>query len=329
MESGLEQGLSDKMNWTVRPFTFFGGKGGTGKTTCAAAYACHLAARGCRTLLVSTDPAHSTSDVLDVSLGPVMTPVAENFWGLEVDPALEARRYIASIQDKMLSIVSPAIVDEIKKQMEIAYTSPGAEEAAIFDKFVELMDERGKTYDAIVFDTAPTGHTLRLLSLPEILGGWIETLIAKRRKAMEMFGMAGRFDEDMKRRAQDDPVIEALVRRRDRFERSRNYLTDPGASAFYFVLNAEKMPILETARAVEMLVKFGIGVGGVVVNRVIPEDAGDFFRERLAAQEGYLRDIEERFGHLHRIVRLPLLRTDVQGMEQITKIAKFMEAIDA
>ena len=132
--------------------------------------------------------------------------------------------------------------------------------------------------------------------------------ITKRRKAMELFGMAGRFDEDMRRRAEDDPVVEALVRRRDRFERSRRYLTDPGASAFYFVLNAERMPILETARAVEMLTKFGIGVGGVVVNRVIPEDAGDFFRERLAAQKGYLEDIEGRFGRLRRIVRLPLLR---------------------
>ena len=255
-ESSFEERGAGLPGPGCRPFTFFGGKGGTGKTTCAAAYACHLSSRGCRTLLVSTDPAHSTSDVLDVQLGADITPVAENLWGLEVDPALEARRYISEIQERMLSIVSPAIVDEIKKQMEIAYTSPGAEEAAIFDKFVELMDERGKTYDAIVFDTAPTGHTLRLLSLPEILGGWIESLIDKRRKAMEMFGMAGRFDEDMRKRAEDDPVIEALTRRRDRFERSRRYLTDPGASAFFFVLNAEKMPILETARAVEMLTKF-------------------------------------------------------------------------
>ena len=264
-----------------------------------------------------------------MQLGADITPVAENLWGLEVDPALEARRYISEIQERMLSIVSPAIVDEIKKQMEIAYASPGAEEAAIFDKFVELMDERGRAYDAIVFDTAPTGHTLRLLSLPEILGGWIENLIAKRRKAMEMFGMAGRFDKEMRRRAEQDPVVEALVRRRDRFERSRRYLTDPGASAFYFVLNAERMPILETARAVEMLMKFGIGVGGVVVNRVIPEDAGEFFRERLAAQKGYLEDIGERFGRLRRIVRLPLLRTDVQGMDQIKKIAEWIGEIDA
>ena len=221
-ESSFEErgvGVSSLPSLGCRSFTFFGGKRGTGKTTCAATYTCHLSSRGYRTLLVSTDPAHSTSDVLDVQLGADITPVAENLWGLEVDPALEARRYISEIQERMLSIVSPAIVDEIKKQMEIAYTSPGAEEAAIFDKFVELMDERGKAYDAIVFDTAPTGHTLRLLSLPEILGGWIENLIAKCRKAMEMFGMAGRFDKEMRKRAEEDPIIDALIHQRDYSDR--------------------------------------------------------------------------------------------------------------
>ena len=96
-----------------RPFTFFGGKGGTGKTTCAAAYGVHLARQGYRTLLVSTDPAHSLSDALGVPLCEKILPVCENLWGIEIDAAEEAMRYIGEIQDKMLSIVSPVIVDEI------------------------------------------------------------------------------------------------------------------------------------------------------------------------------------------------------------------------
>ncbi|NLL36589.1 MAG: TRC40/GET3/ArsA family transport-energizing ATPase [Fretibacterium sp.] len=313
-----------------RPFTFFGGKGGTGKTSCAAAYAYSLSQRACRTLLVSTDPAHSTSDILGLPLSAEVSRVAENFWGIEIDAGLEAKRYITSIQDKMLSIVSPVIVDEIKRQMEIAYTSPGAEEAAIFDKFVELMDEQGagKRFDAIVFDTAPTGHTLRLLSLPEILGSWIESLIAKRQQAVSLFKMGGRFDPEMQKRAEDDPVIESLTLRRDRFEKSRRYLTDPSACAFFFVLNAEKMPILETGRAVEMLQKYGIPVGGLIVNRVIPEDAGAFFEPRLAAQGEYLKVIRERFAHM-KIATVPLLRTDVQGLEQVGKIANIIGEIDS
>ncbi|MDR2175549.1 MAG: ArsA family ATPase [Synergistaceae bacterium] len=309
-----------------RPFTFFGGKGGTGKTTCSAAYAAMLARRGCKTLLVSTDPAHSLSDIVGAALDNTVRPIRENLWGIEIDAAEEARRYIGEIQDKMLAIVSPVIVDEIKQQMEIAYTSPGSEEAAIFDKFVELMDTLGNPYEAVVFDTAPTGHTLRLLSLPKILGAWIENLIAKRRKSVALFEMVGKFDKDLMKRAVNDPVIESLTRRQQRFERSRAYLTNPEASAFFFVLNAERMPILETARAVELLEKFGISVGGLVVNRIIPPEAGDFFADRLAAQEEYLQEIERRFGG-RKILRLPLLRSDVRGMEQVGAVADLMESL--
>ncbi|MDR1979963.1 MAG: ArsA family ATPase [Synergistaceae bacterium] len=305
------------------PFIFFGGKGGTGKTTCSAAYAARLAKEGRKTLLVSTDPAHSLSDIVGTALSDKILPIRENLWGIEIDAAKEAKRYIAEIQDKMLAIVSPAIVEEIKRQMEIAYLSPGSEEAATFDKFVELMDELGNPYEAIVFDTAPTGHTLRLLSLPEILGTWIESLIAKRRKSLELFKMAGRFEKDLMKRAMEDPVIESLTRRQKRFEKSRTYLTDPKSSAFFFVLNAERMPILETERAIELLEKFGIPIGGVVVNRVIPPEAGDFFAARLAAQEEYLQDIRRRFG-AKKIVHLPLLRSDVQGMEQVDAVAALM-----
>lgn len=310
-----------------RPFTFFGGKGGTGKTTCAAAYAVRLAREGVTTLLVSTDPAHSLSDALGVSLSDKISPVCKNLHGLEIDAAEEAKRYIGEIQSKMLSIVSPVIVDEIKRQMEIAYMSPGAEEAAIFDRFVELMEEWKKPWEAIIFDTAPTGHTLRLLSLPELLGGWIENLIEKRRKSLELFKMAGKFEKDLMKRVTDDPVIESLTRRQKRFEKSRQFLTDPASSAFFFVLNAEKMPILETARAVELLEKYGIAVGGLVVNRVIPPEAGAFFAERMIAQEEYLLDIEKRFGH-KKIVRLPLLRSDVRGMEQVEAVADLIGEID-
>ncbi|MDR1742150.1 MAG: ArsA family ATPase [Synergistaceae bacterium] len=317
-----------------RSFTFFGGKGGTGKTTCSAAYAVKLADDGFDTLLVSTDPAHSLSDIVGTGLDNTIRPIRERLWGIEIDAAEESKRYIGEIQDKMLAIVSPAIVEEIKRQMEIAYTSPGAEEAATFDKFVELMDmvkgadgaKGGRTFDSIVFDTAPTGHTLRLLSLPEILGAWIDSLIAKRRKTLELFGMVGKFEEDMKKRATDDPVIDTLTRRQKQFEKSREYLTGD-MSAFFFVLNAEKMPIMETARAVEMLEKFGITVGGVVVNRVIPPDAGEFFAERLKDQEGYLADIERRFGGKN-IVRLPLLRSDVRGMEQVEEIAAILGKLE-
>mgnify|MGYP003587367628 CR=1 FL=1 len=311
----------------VRRFTFFGGKGGTGKTSCAAAYALRLSARGVRTLVVSTDPAHSLGDAFGISMGNEPVSLGENLWGLEIDAEVEARKYMKAIQDKMLDLVSAAIVEELKRQIEIAYMSPGAEEAAIFDKFVELMEAAGTVYDAIVFDTAPTGHTLRLLTLPEILGVWIEHLIEKRMKAMELMKAAARYDSALSERVANDPVIRTLSSRRDKFALARKYLTDSGASVFYFVLNPEKLPILETERAVALLARHGINAGGIVVNRIIPPEAGSFWEKRRAAQEGYMEDIRSRFASM-KIVEIPMLDSDVQGMEQLLKIASLMRRFE-
>lgn len=310
----------------MKRFTFFGGKGGTGKTSCAASYALSLAAKGVKTLVVSTDPAHSLADAFDKPIGFRTALLSENLWGLEIDAEVEAKKYMKSIQDKMLDLVSAAIVDEIKRQIEIAYMSPGAEEAAIFDKFVELMESVGTEYDVIVFDTAPTGHTLRLLTLPEILGAWIEHLIDKRKKAMNMMKMAARYDKPLEEKIANDPIIQTLTARRDKFALARKILTDRDASVFYFVLNPEKLPILETARAVELLSHHGIFVGGIVVNKVIPHEAGAFLEKKRASQEGYLGDIRKRFSSL-KIIELPMLDDDIQGMEQLNRISDMMKGL--
>ena len=310
-----------------RPFIFFGGKGGTGKTTCAAAYAYWRASQGSRTLVVSTDPAHSLADAMGVPIGPEIVRIRENLWGIEIDAELESRKYVKSIQDKMLSIVSAGIADEIKRQIEIAYASPGAEEAAIFDKFVELMESIGDPYDMIVFDTAPTGHTLRLLSLPEILGAWIEHLIDKRAKAMHLMEMAARYDRDLQEKIKDDPIITTLRDRHDKFVKARGLLTDPEKCVFCFVLNAEKLPIVETQRAVALLEKYGIPIGSVVVNKVFPPESGSFFRKHRESQMGYLARIESLFGK-YGVICLPFLESDIQGMQQISIMADRIKEID-
>jgi len=311
----------------MKRFTFFGGKGGTGKTSCAASYALYLASKGIRTLVVSTDPAHSLADAFDKPIGFQTARLGDSLWGLEIDAEVEARKYVKAVQDKMLDLVSAAIVDEIKRQIEIAYMSPGAEEAAIFDKFIELMESVGEKYDAIVFDTAPTGHTLRLLTLPEILGAWIEHLIEKRKKAMDLMKLAARYDKPLAERIANDPIITTLSARRDKFSLARRILTDPQESIFHFVLNAEKLPILETARAVELLARHGIAVGGIVVNKVIPPEAGPFLEKRRISQEQYLREIRTRFASM-KIVELPLLDDDIQGMEQLGRLSLLMEDLD-
>ncbi|SMG41771.1 ArsA family ATPase [Dethiosulfovibrio salsuginis] len=310
-----------------RRFTFFGGKGGTGKTTCASSYALNLARRGVRTLVVSTDPAHSLADAVGHPIGSEVVKLEPNLWGLEIDAALEARRYMESIQSQMLHIVSAAIVEEIKRQLKIAYLSPGAEEAAIFDRFVEIMEQAGDKYDVVVFDTAPTGHTLRLLTLPEVLEVWIEHLIKKRTKAMDLMRMAAKYEKDLQEKLKEDPIFDILSRRRDMFQRAKDLLTDHELSVFHFVLNPEKMPVLETERAIALLEEFDIKVGSVVVNRIIPAEAGEFLRRRRESQEGHLATIDEKFGK-YGVVKLPMLESDIQGMDDLAKVSRDLEAIE-
>lgn len=304
-------------------FTFFGGKGGTGKTTSSSAYALMLARQGLRVLAISTDPAHSLADAFAKPIGSSVVPLEDNLWGLEIDAALEAQKYMEHIQDQMVKIVSPSIVDEIKKQLRIAYMSPGAEESAIFDCFIDLMEQAGSKYDALVFDTAPTGHTLRLLTLPEVLGIWMQHLMAKRTKAMDMMRLAAHYESDLKDKVKEDPVFDMLTRRRDRFQRAKDLLTNHELTTFHFVLNAEKLAILETERAVALLQEFGIDVGSVVVNRVIPPEAGPFFEKKRVQQTGFLKQIDDEFGKFG-VVQVPMLDTDIEGEAQLERIMPYL-----
>ncbi len=312
---------------SFKRFTFFGGKGGTGKTTSSSAYALHLARNGVRTLAVSTDPAHSLADAFGTKIGSSVVKLEDNLSAIEVDAALEAKKYMEGVREQMRKIVSPAIVAELEQQLRVAYVSPGAEESAIFDCFVDLMEKAGKEYDAIVFDTAPTGHTLRLLTLPEVLGVWMEHLLAKRSKAIEMFKIASHYEPDLAEKIKNDPVLSLLQKRRDRFSRARELLTDRESTTFHFVLNAEKLAVLETERAVAAMNEYKIGVGTLIVNRILPPETGPFFERRRKQQERYLEQIKAEFG-AYGVIRIPMLDSDIEGMAELEKIAPMVAVLD-
>lgn len=304
-----------------RPLLFFGGKGGVGKTTLAAAVAIRSAGSGQRTLLVSTDPAHSVGDALGLRLGNAASSVLPGLWALEIDPAEEADRYIAGVKARLAEVTPPRLAAEVERQIDIARVSPGAEEAALFDRFTRLMDEAGAGYDRVVFDTAPLGHTLRLLALPEQLQLWIRGLIG-RRKQVNVLGrmwrnVAGAAAGDTRT---DDPVLTALEERRERFERARAALTDAARAAFVFVVTPERLAIFETERAARTLERYGIPVGAVLVNRVLPAGATGPFAERRRAEESpHLDEIRRRFAALA-LLGVPDLARDVQGVDDLRRL---------
>src|SRR6188768_3270153 len=134
---------------------FFGGKGGVGKTTCASATALAASHAGKRVLLVSTDPAHSTSDIFERTIGPEPVELLPNLWGLEIDGAIESKRYVANVKEQIKGLYGDHILKEANKQIDLAASMPGAEEMALFERIGGLIRGEDTRFDLIVFDTAP------------------------------------------------------------------------------------------------------------------------------------------------------------------------------
>lgn len=305
-----------------RRVLFFGGKGGVGKTTVTAAFGLLSARQGFRTLVVSTDPAPSTSDILQQQLTSEPLLLRENLWAMEINPATEVDRYIAEVQRNVEDSTPPRLAAEVRRQIDIARVSPGAEEAALFERLARLLEEEAVGFDRILFDTAPTGHTLHLLSLPETMTVWVSGLISRRQKYNALGRMwrkvAGAAAGDELPR--EDRVLTALTDRRKRFERARSVLIDVRQTAFTFVLTPERLPILETGRALDVLKRYRIPVGAVIANRTIPADAdGEFMAHRRERESHYLAMIDEQFAEFTPY-RIPLLSTDVVGFDALSRV---------
>jgi len=318
---------------------FVGGKGGVGKTTTSAALALHLADSGRRCLVVSTDPAHSLGDVFDQKIGSSPKSLAPNLTGLEIDPDKVVDEYLASVKQNMRALVHPGMYHEIDRQMELARASPGAVEAAMLERVAGLMVSEAGEHDALVFDTAPTGQTLRLLALPEIMAAWTEGLLGHRERSDKMAKTlkrlgGGRTGDDLSHFDQTDDaeagdprfrmVRDTLLERRRVFQKARRMLLDAESTVFLLVLTPERLPILESAKAIAALEQFGVPLAGLVVNRVLPDGPiGDFLEERRRQEKEYLKQIEERFRSVPQL-RVPLFRRDVGGLEPLREVATYL-----
>ena len=293
-----------------REVLFFGGKGGVGKTTCAAATALAASRIGRKVLLVSTDPAHSTSDIFERTIGPEPAPLLPNLWGLEIDAATESARYVTEVKDRVRQLFGHSILKEAYKQIDLAASMPGAEEVALFDRMGGLIRGDDTRFDLVVFDTAPTGHTLRLVRMPELMDAWIRALTQSRRA---MLGIEGD--------AKEDPILTSLRDRFDRLQAMRARLMSGRTTAFVLVLIPERLPIEETARAAAQLDDTGVKVGGLIVNRVLPSETTDAFLQARRQQERtYLDEIASRFASRPRVY-LPQFPRDVYGLASLGPVA--------
>jgi arsenite-transporting ATPase len=330
----------------ARRVLFVGGKGGVGKTAVASATALAQARAGRRVLVVSTDPAHNLGHLWERPVGDRITPLARDpgggaLDGIEVDPVATTDAHLAAVGATIRRLMPEHLAAEVDKHMELARDSPGTHESAVLERIAELVDTGLDDYDLIVFDTAPSGHTARLMALPEIMSAWTEGLLRRRGRA-EKFGAALRGLEDRDaasesivgtgrprdpREERDLEIRRILLRRRERFEALREVLVDAERCSFVIVLAAERLPVLETVELHEQLVRAGVHVEALVVNKRSPADAGDFLAERRALEEVHVATLRGALPGVP-LLQVPLLPGDVVGQDALERFGDALAQAD-
>ena len=292
----------------------FTGKGGVGKTTLSAASALLSAKKGYKTLVISTDAAHSLSDSFEVQLSNVSRRIATNLWGREVNVLEEIETRWGRIKDYLIAFFSSQGIDSIEADELSVF--PGMEE------LFSLMEIRNywKTgeYDVIIVDCAPTGDTLRLLSAPEITAWYLKHIFPIQRKAAKAVRpVANRL---LPFPFPEDKIFESMKSLVEQFSEMKEILDDTKHASIRLVVNPEKMVIKEAQRAYTFFNLYGFSVDLIVVNRVISSAVEDpYFDRWKVVQEKYQRMIKEIFSPLP-ILSLPLLDREIVGIELLEKI---------
>lgn len=287
----------------------FGGKGGVGKTTTSTSTAVGLADSGLKVLLVSSDPAHSTSDSLGVQLGPVPTQVegVPGLWGLELDP--EAR--ISDHIPKLTESLGPMLGGQDPELNASEMVLPGLDEAMAFDELLKHLEN--PDWDVIVFDTAPTGHTLRFLALPEIIEKWADKII-------RMHRLTGGIRALMFGAKEGEKMREELEKFRRRVLHVRRILCNPEVTRFTLVTIPEKMGVNETIRAHQSLAEFNLPVTGCVINRMTPDLDHSFIQTRRENERKNVSELKAALPDLN-LHEVELKDSDIHGIESLRGIS--------
>lgn len=283
-------------------FLFFSGKGGVGKTSMACTQAVRFADEGKRTLIVTTDPASNLADVFEQPIGHQVTPIegAPNLWAMEIDPDQATQEYIDHAMAPIRAAFPPQMVQVMEEQM----SGPCTAEVASFDRFTDFLDvpaANGKAFDIVVFDTAPTGHTLRLLELP---AEWSQSIdIASEGSGQTCIGPAA-----------------AIQDAKHKYERAMALMRDPETTTFVFVLHPEAVAIKETQRSIAELGKLGITNHQLIVNSIIPPEArtNPLFAARAEMQTRYLEQIRQELPLPTRT--MALLPGEIQGAARLRAV---------
>ncbi|WP_297466306.1 ArsA family ATPase [Thermococcus sp.] len=306
------------------------GKGGVGKTTTSASIAVALAERGYKTLIVSLDPAHNLGDVFMTKLGDKPKKLADNLYASELDMEKLIKSYLKHLEENLKHTYRYLTVINLEKYFEVLSYSPGIEEYATLEAIRDILMD-GDKWDVIVFDTPPTGLTLRVLALPRISMIWADKLIEIRRKILEKRAAIaniqgpqrfriGEEEVELPTEEDKDEVMKELRKYRSEVQFVEEVITNPKKTSVVAVMNPEALPLYETVRAREALKKFKVPFRLIVVNKVlsvsgeIPE-----LKVKLDAQRRVLEQIESEFRGVD-VIRIPMFPEEPRGLEWLRRI---------
>ncbi len=321
MEAAITTGMRQFLN--ERPglkFLFFGGKGGVGKTVMAGATALWLAQQGHRTLLASTNPVHSLSSLLGREVFGQITPLpeVERAFAYEIDTKETIEKSRKEIKDKINWFLRFADLQiRAEEFVEAATLNPAFEESAMFENMLDLMFR--EEFEIYVFDTAPTANARRLLGMSQVYSLWVDKMVKSREEAKSLRQLLS-----FSKKEEADPLMDYLVHFRERLAHARELLTDPALTAFFFVTLPEALPIAVITRFLKWFQDFGIPVGGIIVNALLPSPEGEvpeFIRNRLAMQTAHLETIWQLFDGQVRAL-IPLMETEIQGLPALKRLSE-------
>ncbi len=310
----------NRLDKELKRLIMIGGKGGVGKTTCASAIALHFSLQGKKTLIISSDPTPSLSDIFEMEIGDQETSInhVDNLYGIEVSSEVVLKKWKERFGPEIYEIVS-SFTSVDYDFVDYIGGAPGIEEEYMLNYILELV-ESGQ-YDLVVWDTAPAGHTLRLLHLPQI---FLKHLEAATKFYMNLYSYLEKLKETVKLKKSKRSLLEIISGWEDLAEKVVNFIRDPQKSEFIIVTIPEALGVKQTERIIKDFDEYQLKVNHLIVNYVIQEVDCEFHKMRSEMQQNYIKILKDQYSQRIKLIEIPLFPHEIKGVEKIKRISEIL-----